>query len=196
MNIQKIFITRERALYYDIHEYKKGSNSWIGGNAPRYFDKGDFFNDEKYYFYLTIQSPLNPDKQYSIFTPNFDIALEFNSYPECKVLLIEHELSEQSENDKYKHPEIDEIYEIYEIGEDKDGPEKNSAIKFGGKVIPIQWGLDNDGKVIKDGHQFIFQINEIGMGDIAEFMSGCLYVYGKLVDSEIKDPFIAYWEYS
>ena len=28
-------------------------------------------------------------------------------------------------------------------------PEKNCAIKFGGNVMPIQWGLDNDGKVVK-----------------------------------------------
>ena len=46
-------------------------------------------------------------------------------------------------------------------------PEKNCAIKFGGNVMPIQWGLDNDGKVVKDGNSFIFQINEICMKDIS-----------------------------
>ena len=33
--------------------------------------------------------------------------------------------------------------------------------------MPIQWGLDNDGKVVKDGNSFIFQINEICMKDIS-----------------------------
>lgn len=46
--------------------------------------------------------------------------------------------------------------------------------------MPIQWGLDNDGKVVKDGNSFIFQINEICMKDISVFMAGCIYVYGKL----------------
>lgn len=79
---------------------------------------------EKYYFYLTLQSPLNKERQYSIFTPDFDTSLEYNSYPNCKVLLIEHEISEQSNCTKFKHPEIDDIYSLYEIGEDRDGPEK------------------------------------------------------------------------
>ncbi len=45
---------------------------------------------------------------------------------------------------------------IYEMSTEKDMPEKNCAIKFGGNVMPIQWGLDNDGKVVKDGNSFIF----------------------------------------
>ena len=40
---------------------------------------------------------------------------------------------------------------------EKDMPEKNCAIKFGGNVMPIQWGLDNDGKVVKDGIASFFK---------------------------------------
>ena len=71
-----------------------------------------------------IQNPLNPNKQISIFTPDFDIALEYNTYPDCKLLLVEHELSSQSKSDRYKHPEIDEIYSIYEMSTEKDMPGK------------------------------------------------------------------------
>ena len=96
----------------------------LGGNAPKILDNISFPNMEKYYFYLTLQSPLNKERQYSIFTPDFDTSLEYNSYPNCKVLLIEHEISEQSNCTKFKHPEIDDIYSLYEIGEDRDGPGK------------------------------------------------------------------------
>lgn len=139
----------------------------VGGNAPACFDDKYLSDKDNLYFYLTFQNPLNPNKQISIFTPDFDIALEYNTYPDCKLLLVEHELSSQSKSDRYKHPEIDEIYSIYEMSTEKDMPEKNCAIKFGGNVMPIQWGLDNDGKVVKDGNSFIFQINEICMKDIS-----------------------------
>ena len=57
MNFRKIFVTRESALYYDIATYQEGCKSWMGGNAPEFFDKGNFFEGENYYFYLTLQSP-------------------------------------------------------------------------------------------------------------------------------------------
>lgn len=196
MNLERIFGTRESALYYDIATYQEGSKSWAGGNAPMFFDEGDFFGSECYYFYLTFQNPINPKMQFSIFTPGFDTALEYNGYPGCKVMLVEHPLCDQSKSKRFKHPEIEDIYSIHETGEDQDGAEKNCVIKFGGKVIPIQWGLDNNSKVIRDGFDFIFQINEIGMGDIAEFMSGCIYVYGKIEENDISNLFVAYWEYS
>ena len=62
--------------------------------------------------------------------------------------------------------------------------------------MPIQWGLDNDGKVVKDGNRFIFQINEICMKDISVFMAGCIYVYGKIEGNKVTNLFVAYWEYS
>ena len=165
-------------------------------NAPACFDDKYLSDKDNLYFYLTFQNPLNPNKQISIFTPEFDVALEYNTYPDCKLLLVEHELSSQSKSDRYKHPEIDEIYSIYEMSTEKDMPEKNCAIKFGGNVMPIQWGLDNDGKVVKDGNSFIFQINEICMKDISVFMAGCIYVYGKIEGNKVTNPFVAYWEYS
>lgn len=196
MDFTKLLITRGAALYYEIADYREGSKSWAGGNAPAFFDEGEFFGGGNYYFYLTLQNPLDTDKQFSIFTPGFDTALEYNSYPGCKVILVEHPLCAQSKSCRFRHPEIVEVYSIQSIGEDKDNPEKNNAVKFGGKVIPIQWGLDNNGTVIKDGFDFIFQINEIGMGDIAEFMSGCIYIYGKVEENAVTGLFVAYWEYS
>ena len=101
MDIERILKTRENAIYYGIGEYQKECFGWVGGNAPACFDE-----------------------QISIFTPEFDVALEYNTYPDCKLLLVEHELSSQSKSDRYKHPEIDEIYSIYEMGTEKDMPEK------------------------------------------------------------------------
>lgn len=196
MDIERILKTRENAIYYGIGEYQKECFSWAGGNAPACFDDKNLSKKDNVYFYLTFQNPLNPNKQISIFTPEFDVALEYNTYPDCKLLLVEHELSNQSKSDRYKHPEIDNIYSIYEMSTEKDMPEKNCAIKFGGNVMPIQWGLDNDSKVTKDGNSFIFQINEICMEDIAIFMSGCIYVYGKIESNKVMNPFVAYWEYS
>lgn len=196
MEIERILKTRENAIYYGICEYQKECFSWVGGNAPTYFDDKNILNNENFYFYLTFQNPLNPNKQISIFTPEFDVALEYNTYPDCKLLLFEHELSSQSKSDRYKHPEIDEIYSIYEMSIEKDMPEKDCAIKFGGNVMPIQWGLDNDSKVTKDGNSFIFQINEICIKDISVFMAGCIYVYGRIEGNNVINPFVAYWEYS
>lgn len=196
MDIERILKTRENAIYYGIGEYQKECFSWVGGNAPACFDDKNLDKKDNVYFYLTFQNPLNANKQISIFTPKFDVALEYNTYPDCKLLLVEHELSNQSKSDRYKHPEIDNIYSIYEMSTEKDMPETNCAIKFGGNVMPIQWGLDNDSKVTKDGNSFIFQINEICMEDIAIFMSGCIYVYGKIESNKVMNPFVAYWEYS
>ena len=195
MNIEKILKTRENAIYYGIDKYKEGCYSWVGGNAPAYFDDKTLSEKDKLYFYLTFRNPLNLNKQISIFTPEFDTALEYNSYPGCKVLLVEHELSEQSESEKYKHPEFDDVYSIYEIGEEKDSEIKNCVIKFGGNVIPIQWGLDNDGELAKAGYDFIFQINDI-VTNVDMFMAGCVYVYAEIKDNEVLNPFVAYWEYS
>ena len=105
-------------------EYQKDCFGWVGGNAPACFDDKNLSKKDNVYFYLTFQNPLSPNKQISIFTPEFDVALEYNTYPDCKLLLVEHELSSQSKSDRYKHPEIDEIYSIYEMGTEKDMPEK------------------------------------------------------------------------
>ena len=191
---------KEKKVPDDFYDAKnkqmtKDFKEWIMPIIGNFDDK--YLSDkDNLYFYLTFQNPLNPNKQISIFTPDFDIALEYNTYPDCKLLLVEHELSSQSKSDRYKHPEIDEIYSIYEMSTEKDMPEKNCAIKFGGNVMPIQWGLDNDGKVVKDGNSFIFQINEICMKDISVFMAGCIYVYGKIEGNKVTNPFVAYWEYS
>mgnify|MGYP000234766411 CR=1 FL=1 len=77
------------------------------------FDDKYLSDKDNLYFYLTFQNPLNPNKQISIFTPEFDVALEYNTYPDCKLLLVEHELSSQSKSDRYKHPEIDENFIQY-----------------------------------------------------------------------------------
>ena len=191
---------KEKKVPDDFYDAKnkqmtKDFKEWIMPIIGNFDDK--YLSDkDNLYFYLTFQNPLNPNKQISIFTPDFDIALEYNTYPDCKLLLVEHELSSQSKSDRYKHPEIDEIYSINEMSTEKDMPEKNCAIKFGGNVMPIQWGLDNDGKVVKDGNSFIFQINEICMKDISVFMAGCIYVYGKIEGNKVTNPFVAYWEYS
>ena len=112
MDIERILKTRENAIYYGIGEYQKDCFDWVGGNAPACFDDKYLSDKDNLYFYLTFQNPLNPNKQISIFTPEFDVALEYNTYPDCKLLLVEHELSSQSKSDRYKHPEIDEIYSI------------------------------------------------------------------------------------
>lgn len=124
MDIERILKTRENAIYYGIGEYQKECFGWVGGNAPACFDDKNLSKKDNVYFYLTFQNPLSPNKQISIFTPEFDVALEYNTYPDCKLLLVEHELSSQSKSDRYKHPEIDEIYSIYEMGTEKDMPEK------------------------------------------------------------------------
>ena len=104
MDIERILKTRENAIYYGIGEYQKDCFGWVGGNAPACFDDKYLSDKDNLYFYLTFQNPLNPNKQISIFTPEFDVALEYNTYPDCKLLLVEHELSSQSKSDRYKTP--------------------------------------------------------------------------------------------
>ena len=118
MDIERILKTRENAIYYGIGEYQK--DCFVGlVEMLKLFDDKYLSDKDNLYFYLTFQNPLNPNKQISIFTPEFDVALEYNTYPDCKLLLVEHELSSQSKSDRYKHPEIDEIYSIYEMSTEK-----------------------------------------------------------------------------
>lgn len=123
MDIERILKTRENAIYYGIGEYQK--NALVGlVEMLQLALMIRIYLKRQCLFYLTFQNPLSPNKQISIFTPEFDVALEYNTYPDCKLLLVEHELSSQSKSDRYKHPEIDEIYSIYEMGTEKDMPEK------------------------------------------------------------------------
>ncbi|WP_144406989.1 hypothetical protein [Paenibacillus sp. IHBB 10380] len=61
--------------------------SWIGGNAPDFFDdKADFIHkgDQTYYFYLSIVNPFTPNSMFSIFIPvDYEEYLENNMYPHC-----------------------------------------------------------------------------------------------------------------
>ena len=71
MDIERILKTRENAIYYGIGEYQKDCFGWVGGNAPACFDDKYLSDKDNLYFYLTFQNPLNPNKQISIFTPDF-----------------------------------------------------------------------------------------------------------------------------
>ena len=47
--------------------------------------------------------------------------------------------------------------------------------------MPIQWGLDNDGKVVKDGNGFIFQIQRnLHEKIFLFFMAGCYMFMEKI----------------
>lgn len=123
MDIERILKTRENAIYYGIGEYQK--TALVGlVEMLQLVLMISIYRTKIISILSNISKPFKSQQANIYFTPEFDVALEYNTYPDCKLLLVEHELSSQSKSDRYKHPEIDEIYSIYEMSTEKDMPEK------------------------------------------------------------------------
>ncbi|WP_285398340.1 hypothetical protein [Lysinibacillus sp. fls2-241-R2A-57] len=109
-NFKSLLRDRSNALIFMGRKFTDGDTSWIGGNAPAYFDDQKDFQSKygsNYYFFLSLVNPLNPTMMFTIFFPReYDEYLENNKYPNCAVLLIEHPVSYESSTDMFTNPNM------------------------------------------------------------------------------------------
>jgi len=226
---KKILIDRSECILFHIEKSDNYSSGWIGGNIPEYFLKQCEFMKEhhsKYYFYLALVNPFNSQYMFSIFVPqNYNVYLNNNAYPSCSILIVEHPISDESNNTDFTNTDIrrhaissgevsanfseqfvdGEVYPVWmangEIISDDDVPEY--FIKFGGSPILIQ-AEDYYTEVLqRDSFEFLFQIDEQGYPNSDDFLNGnmpfsfgAVYIYAKIKDNSIDKPCVGYWQFS
>ena len=70
-NFKSLLSDRSKALIHKGRKFTDGDSSWIGGNAPAYFDDQKGFQSKynsKYYFFLSLINPLNPAMMFTSFS--------------------------------------------------------------------------------------------------------------------------------
>ena len=99
-DLKSFLIDRNKCIIYQAEKFTNDSEGWIGGNIPEYFLSQDGFVEKyrnDYYFYLAFRNPFNHQNMYTILAPRDLRKLhEENIYPNCSIMLIEHELSKES----------------------------------------------------------------------------------------------------
>ena len=227
IEFEELLINRNKCVIFKAERYVNGKNGWIGGNIPEHFLSQDVFFERyknNYWFYITIVSPLEPLKMYSIFVPKDSNRLNENIYPKCSILLVEHALSGESDNTCFTNTNItkheisigkivynfeerymdeDDEYPVW-VANDKIIPDEDVPsflIKFGGTPNLIQTEDYYVNALQRDSMEFLFQIDEQGYasGSIRgnyPFKFGTVYIYAKISDKTIKEPCVGYWQFS
>ena len=203
---QKTLIFREQCILFEAEEANSGLNGWIGGNIPEYLSNDVLFCEKHkndYYFYFTIVNPFDKQKMLSVFPPkNYDKLCENHIYPNCSILLFEHEISTESSNIDFTNLEI--VRHDISKGTTITDPvikENPYFIKLGGKPDLIQGSSHYFKKLDENSLSFFFQINEEGYPESLlkgsyPFFFGALYIYAKINESFITEPCVGYWQFA
>jgi len=199
---------RSKALIFQGRKFTEGDTSWIGGNAPSYFDHQNDFQSiygSKYYFLLTLVNPLNPTMMFTIFYPkDYDAYLENKKYPNCTILLVEHPFYSESSEEVFTNPNMKK-YAIgnYEVINNDTSDNKIFLVKFGGTPLHIQNKNFYSKELEADSYEFLFQIDEQGYPEDDDFLQGnypfsygALYIYAQMNNEGITNPVVGYWQYS
>ena len=207
-NSNDLLSNRSKALVFTGREFNDGDTSWIGGNAPAYFDDQKDFQSKygsKYYFYLSLVNPLNPTMMFTIFFPrDYDEYLENNKYPNCAILLVEHPVSNESSTDVFTNPNMKK-YAIGKCGVINNDTSENQIflVKFGGTPEHIQNKNFYTKELVADSFEFLFQIDEQGYPEEDDFIQGnypfsygALYIYAQIKNENVTDPVVGYWQFS
>ena len=207
-NSNDLLSERSKALVFMGRKFNDGDTSWIGGNAPTYFDDQEDFQSKygsKYYFYLSLVNPLNPTMMFTIFFPrDYDEYLENNKYPNCAILLVEHPVSNESSTDVFTNPNMKK-YAIGKCGVINNDTSENQIflVKFGGTPEHIQNKNFYTKELVADSFEFLFQIDEQGYPEEDDFIQGnypfsygALYIYAQIKNENVTDPVVGYWQFS
>jgi len=207
-NSNDLLSNRSKALVFTGREFNDGDTSWIGGNAPAYFDDQKDFQSKygsKYYFYLSLVNPLNPTMMFTIFFPrDYDEYLENNKYPNCAILLVEHPVSNESSTDVFTNSNMKK-YAIGNCGVINNDTSENQIflVKFGGTPEHIQNKNFYTKELVADSFEFLFQIDEQGYPEEDDFIQGnypfsygALYIYAQIKNENVTDPVVGYWQFS
>ncbi|MEW4372384.1 hypothetical protein [Paenibacillus kandeliae] len=183
---------------------------WIGGNAPAYFDDTAHLIQERqgssmYFFYLALVHPFQPERMISIFIPQeYDEYVEHNIYPHCAIKVIEHPISNESNNDTFTNPNlIKHSISHGTVTTDDEAMEMPFLIKVGGTPKLIQQEEYYMAGLQAESFSFFFQVDEEGYPEtlLAEdgsypFGFGALYVYATIEEDEIGRIVAGFWQYS
>ncbi|MDM5248900.1 hypothetical protein [Lysinibacillus sp. G4S2] len=196
-NFKSLLRDRSNALIFMGRKFTDGDTSWIGGNAPAYFDDQKDFQSKygsNYYFFLSLVNPLNPTMMFTIFFPReYDEYLENNKYPNCAVLLIEHPVSYESSTDMFINPNMKK----YAIGDceviNNDIIDNQIfLVKFGGTPEHIQNKNFYTKDLVADSFEFLFQIDEQGYPEEDDFIHGnypfsygAIYIYAQITEENV-----------
>lgn len=207
-NFKSLFVERSKALIFEGKKFIEGDTSWIGGNAPAYFDNQEDFQckySSKYYFLLSLVNPLNPNMMFTIFFPrDYDEYLENNMYPNCTILLVEHPLSNESSKEVFTNPNMKKyaINNCKLINNDTS-ENHNFLVKFGGSPVHIQNKNIFTRELKADSFDFLFQIDEQGYPEEDDFIQGnypfsygAIYVYAQISNESVTAPVVGYWQFS
>ncbi|WP_068984829.1 hypothetical protein [Lysinibacillus xylanilyticus] len=207
-NLSNILSDRSKALIFKGRKFTDGDTSWIGGNAPAYFDDQKDFQSRygsKYYFFLSLVNPLNSAMMFTIFFPReYDEYLENNKYPNCTILLVEHPVSNESSKDVFTNPDMKK-YAVVNCGVINNDTSDNEIflIKFWGTPEHIQNKNFYTKELVADSFEFLFQIDEQGYPEEDDFIQGnypfsygAIYIYAQIKNENVMDPIVGYWQFS
>lgn len=184
----------------------ENSASWVGGNAPAYFDDQDIHEgDQTYYFYLSLLNPFKPGSMISIFIPaEYEDYLDNNMYPHCSIKVFEHPASAESAKDRFTHPGlVRHAISDGVLNDDKTARDQSFFIKLGGNPRLIQ----EEDYYFKDWNEeslsFFFQVDEDGYPDTLlqedwsyPFGFGALYIFANFGTEKIQTPVAGFWQFS
>jgi hypothetical protein len=207
-NFNELFLNRTYCKIFQAFSHTMDSQSWMGGNAPQYFDdKLEKVNGNgiDYYFYLSLMHPFENERMISIFVPKkYDEYLDNNIYPNCSIQVFEHPVSEESIHNHFtnfgfkRHSIV-----LDKIIKDSESFDQPFLIKLGGTPRLIQ---DEDyyfTELKKHKFDFLLQIDEDGYPDSFlddtdyPFGYGALYLFAHLSDSSSElNPIAGFWQYS
>lgn len=186
--------------------------SWIGGNAPAFFDDNAafaFLRDQNYLFYLSVtlpetdsMEPVPGQKMISVFVPaEYERYLENNIYPTCDIQVLQHPISPESALETYTNPALAKHgLTAGKWMEDEIIAEEPFLIKIGGEPKFIQQEDSYLTALHQDGYDFFIQIDEEGYADgmVEEYVFGygALYLFAKFDDGKWIDPIAGFWQYS
>ena len=207
MDITTLFYERSEHVSYVTTDFDKKIMSWVGGNAPAFFDdKIRIINAFKveHFFYTTFLNPFDETEQMSIFIPkDYDIYLKYCYYPTCSIKIFSHPVTKQSNSDIYTHPYITpySIIECPDFDDKIKHPQEYPFIKLGGNPdLLYKNSIDCEQNILSDGNIFLFQVDERGypdhtaQGSSAAMGFAALYVYAQIQDT-IQHPVVGFWQF-
>ncbi|KOP78429.1 hypothetical protein AMS59_11240 [Lysinibacillus sp. FJAT-14745] len=207
-NFKNLLSDRTKALIFKGRKCTNRDTSWIGGNAPAYFDDQKDFQSKygsTYYFFLSLVNPLDPTMMFTIFFPReYDEYLDNNKYPTCTILLVEHPVAHESSTDVFTNPNMKK-YAIgnCEVINNDTSDNQTFLVKFGGTPEHIQNKRFYTKELVDDSFEFLFQIDEQGYPEEDDFIKGnypfsygAIYIYAQIKMENITNPVVGYWQFS
>ena len=207
-----LFEARTHSLVMYPRASDHSSLSWIGGNAPAFFDHNATFaylHEQNYLFYLSMTLPVKDSMEpvpgqemISVFVPaDYEKYLEHNIYPTCDIQVIQHPASTESALEIYTNSALVK-HSLTEWTWVEDGAvtDEPCLVRIGGTPRFIQQEDRYLTALHQDRYDFFIQIDEDGYVDgmVKEYVFGygALYLFARFSEGKWTDPLAGCWQYS